>query len=83
MGLVRQGRVDTMGTHAQRALMEGRTVFVCQIRGPMSHSPKLTRPIPDAAEVIEQVERTGWHLDKMDSLVYENNTTIVCLFRRR
>ncbi len=82
MGFIKQAKSNTISEDAARARDEGRSVFVTQIRGPMSHSPALSRPIPQAAESIEAVEEQGWRLDKMDSLVYNNNTTLVCLFRR-
>lgn len=83
MGFVKDTKASSMAASAARAIEEGHYVFVAQIRGPVSHSPKLSRAIPDAAEMIEAIERQGWALSKFDSLVYDNNTTLVCLFRRR
>lgn len=81
MGFMKTAKADSLAEDAARSKTEGHRVFVAQIRGPMSHSPKLSRQIPDAAEMIEAIEEQGWQLDKMDSLVYSDNTTIVCLFR--
>lgn len=83
MGFIRQAKADKMGEDAKRALEEGRTVFIAQFRGDISHSPALTRPIAGVAESIESVEAEGWHLDQFTSVPYKDNMTVVCLFRRK
>lgn len=49
----------------------------------MSHSPKLSRPIQDIAEIMEGGEAVGWKLDQFTSVPYDGNMTITCLFRRQ
>ena len=56
MGLIKQSKQDSAANDAARAKAEGHSVFVYQFRGAFSHSPKLSRPIPDIAEMIEGVE---------------------------
>lgn len=81
MGLIKQAKANTMADHAARARQEGRKVFVAQLRGGMGHSPKLSRPIQDVAEMIEGIEAKGWKLDQFTSVPYDGNMTVTCLFR--
>lgn len=81
MGAIKDIKAQSLSADARRARVEGRTVFVAQIRGPVRHSPSLTRVIPDAAEVIEAIEAQGWFLDKMNGIDHKNNTTLFVLFR--
>jgi hypothetical protein len=82
MGFIKEAKADTFAKSAQRAAEEGHKVFVAQFRGAMAHSPALSRPVQDAAEMIESVEAQGWTLDKMTGLEWHNNITLICLFRR-
>lgn len=83
MGIVRQARADSMTARAREAAAEGHTVFLVQLRGSVSHSPSLSRPISGVAEQIEAIEGEGWRLDKFTSVPWKNNMTVVCLFRRQ
>ena len=83
MGVFKESKADSMVTHAKRAAQEGRSVFVAQFRGGVSHSPQLSRPISGVAEMIEGVEAAGWRLDQFTSVPYDNNMTVTCLFRRQ
>lgn len=82
MGIAKQVKQDSAAGAARRAREEGHTVFVYQCRGAMSHSPTLSRPVQDVAEMIEGIESEGWQLDRMDSNIYDRNVTIIGLFRR-
>lgn len=82
MGFMKKAKSDAMGDDARRAREEGRTVFIAQFRGAISHSPALTLPIAGAAESIEGVEAEGWRIDQFTSVPYKDNMTVVCLFRR-
>lgn len=82
MGIFKDAKSDSMASHAKRAAAEGRKVFVAQFRGAVSHSPKLSRPVADVAEMIEAVEEEGWRVDQFTAVPYDNNMTITILFRR-
>lgn len=82
MGIFKDAKSDTMASHARRAAAEGRQVFVAQFRGAVSHSPKLSRPVQDVAEMIEAVEAEGWRTDQFTAVPYDSNMTITILFRR-
>jgi hypothetical protein len=83
MGWIKKAKADSLASDAKRALDEGHTVFVAQLRGSVSHSPTLSRPIPGVAEMIESVESLGWRLNQFTSVPYKDNMTTVCLFRLR
>lgn len=82
MGM-RDRRADSMAEHAARAIQEGRSVFIGQFRGSVSHTAELSRPISGVAEMIEAVEAQGWQVDQFTSVPYNDNMTVVCMFRRR
>lgn len=82
MGFIKQAKGDSMADDARRAVAEGRSVFIAQFRGAMSHSPALSRPIAGIAEMIEAVEAEGWRVDQFTSVPYKDNMTVTCLFRR-
>jgi hypothetical protein len=81
MGIMKQAKADSMATKAKVALGQGHKIFVVQLRGGYGHTPALSRPVQDVAEQIEAIEAAGWRLDHMESLLYKNNLTTVCLFR--
>jgi hypothetical protein len=81
MGFIKQAKADNFASSAKRAAEEGHQVFVVQFRGAMMHSPALSRPVQDAAEMIESVEANGWQLDKMTGIEWHDNITLICLFR--
>lgn len=70
-----------MSSNAARARDEGRSVFIVQLRGAASHSPRLSSVVPGVAEQIEAIEAQGWRLDQFTSVPYEDNITTTCLFR--
>ncbi len=82
MGFIKDSKSTTMGDHAKRAADEGRSVFVAQFRGAASHSPSLSRPVADVAEMIEAVEAQGWKMDQFTAVPWDKNMTITALFRR-
>ena len=81
VGFIKDSKASTLAGDARRARTEGKTVFVAQLRGPLSHTAALTRVIPDAAEMIQAIEAEGWYLDKMNGIDHKNNTTLFVLFR--
>ncbi|WP_326806047.1 hypothetical protein OIE49_36545 [Streptomyces sp. NBC_01788] len=63
MGWIKDAKADMIRQDAERAINEGRTVFVCRInqgfmQGNMSGS------LSGVAEQIEAVEALGWQLDQ-------------------
>ena len=54
----------------------------CSSAVSFSHSPALSRPVQDTAEMIESVEAHGWQMDKMTGIEWHDNITLICLFRR-
>jgi hypothetical protein len=82
MGFIKDSKSNAIAQHARRAVEEGRTIFLAQFRGSIGHSPSLTRPIADVAEMIEAVESLGWRVSEFTSVPYKDNMTVVCLFRR-
>jgi hypothetical protein len=80
MGLL--GSVAGMqAKRAASAMRDGHRVHVVQIRGSVSHTAKLSRPIDGAAEQIEAIEAEGWRLDHFSAVPYRRNMTLTCLFR--
>ena len=69
---------------ASRAREEGRTVFLYKFNIPGS-TGIFSGPVPDAAEVIEAVENTGWSLAQMTfaETSRKNHGAMLLLFRRR
>ena len=64
MGFIKDVKTSTAASHAARAIQEGRSVFLYRMAVPVSN-PKFSAPVSGAAEVIESVERQGWHLQEM------------------
>lgn len=81
MGFIKQAKADSMAASAQRAIVEGRKVFVVQIRGAMHNTLAMSHPVADVAEQIEAIEAVGWRLDQLTAVPYKDNITNVCLFR--
>jgi hypothetical protein len=82
MGFVKESKASNMAAHARRAMDEGHRVFVAQLRGALGHSPSLSRPVQDVAEMIEAIESIGWELEQFTSVPFKKNMTTTCLFRR-
>lgn len=82
MGFIKEAKANNMAGDAKRAAEEGRTVFVAQFRGAVSHSPSLSRPIGGVAEMIEAVEAEGWRVDQFTAFPYKDNMTVAVMFRR-
>ncbi|GIH79085.1 hypothetical protein Plo01_55140 [Planobispora longispora] len=67
---------------ARQAHREGRSVFVARLRS--KHGKTNPWAAPDAAELIEGVEREGWGLSHMaESLAGDVVPQMTCVFRRR
>jgi hypothetical protein len=67
---------------ARRAYQEGRTVFVSRLRSKQEKANAWA--VPEAAELIEDIEREGWELSHMsDALLGDYFSQMTCIFRRR
>ncbi len=80
--MIKDTKTSIAGSHAARAVQEGRTVLLYRYDVP-SASSGFSGPISGAAEVIESIERAGWQLSNM---AYDGkqarNGAVVVLFRR-
>ncbi|GAA3569474.1 hypothetical protein GCM10022419_057980 [Nonomuraea rosea] len=66
---------------ARRAYQEGHEIFVSRLRV----KPENMRAwaVPDAADLIEGVERQGWQLSHMsENLIGDAFPLMTCIFRR-
>jgi len=64
MSLIKDAKAATLAREAQRAIEEGRWVFICRINNPaLSH--QMSGSVSGVAEQIEAVERCGWWLHHM------------------
>ena len=61
MGWIKDAKANMLITEAQRAVVEGRTVFAPKLNTPVSqHS--MSGSVAGWAEMIEAVESAGWRL---------------------
>lgn len=82
MPLIRR-KADVVAADAQRALAEGRTVFVCRYWDEVM-SFQGTGSIAGAAQAIEDVESIGWELEQASySWVPEKHRGVQILVFRR
>lgn len=65
MGFVKDVKVSKIAGEAQRAIQEGRSVFLCRINVGMTDAGASGTVAGGAAEIIEGVESAGWRLDQM------------------
>lgn len=64
MAWVKDTKVAVITKHAERAIQEGRVVFLARINVGMTDAG-MSGPVTGAAEQIEAVEAVGWRLDQM------------------
>lgn len=65
MGFLKDVKTDKIAGEAQRAIQEGRSVFLCRINVGMTDAGGSGTVGGGAAEIIESVEGIGWRLDQM------------------
>lgn len=65
MGFIKDVKTNKIGGEAQRAIQEGRTVFLCRINVGMTDAGGSGTVGGGAAEIIESIEALGWRLDQM------------------
>jgi len=83
MGFLKDVKVNTITQHAERALAEGRFVFLARINVPVGDLTGFSGPVSGVAEQIEAVERTGWALQQMSYIQGKGHIQGFYLFRRR
>ena len=66
MGWIKDAKAEAISKEAQRALDEGRTVFVCRVNQGSLQS-NYSGSLSGVAEQIEAVEALGWKLIKRPS----------------
>ncbi|MEV4380341.1 hypothetical protein [Streptosporangium sp. NPDC049644] len=67
---------------ARQAYQEGRMVFVSRLR--IKYRGSLACSTPEAADLIEGIEREGWTLSHMSESVFADAVTqMACIFHRR
>jgi hypothetical protein len=65
MGFIKDVKTNKIGADAQRAIQEGRSVFLCRINVGMTDAGASGTVGGGAAEIIESVEALGWQLEQM------------------
>lgn len=83
MGFLKDVKVSTISQHAQRALEEGRYVFLARINNPVGDVHFSSGPVSGVAEQIEAIERVGWALQQMSYVQGKGHIEGFYLFRRR
>lgn len=63
MGWLKDAKANVMRGEAERAISEGRRVFVCRINQGVMQS-NWSGPLSGVAEQIEAIEELGWVLDQ-------------------
>lgn len=63
MGIFKDAKSNMLTTEAERAIAEGRTVYVPKLNTPAT-AAGLSGAVPGWAEMIEAVEAVGWRLDQ-------------------
>ena len=82
MGLIKDNKAATAGAHAARSASEGHTVLLYRFDVPWS-SGGSSGPVSGAAEVIEEIEMEGWHLDQFAyDRAQSKNGAVLLVFRR-
>ncbi|MFF7158116.1 hypothetical protein [Streptomyces sp. NPDC008139] len=82
MGFIKDVKVQTMKTEAQKAIDAGQHVFVCRInQGALQ--PNWSGPLVAVAEQIEAIEGLGWALDQ-STFAHDNkgHASAFLIFRR-
>lgn len=83
MGMFKDVKVATITQHAERALQEGRFIFLARINVPINDLAGFSGPVSGVAEQIEAVERAGWTLREMSYIQGKGHIQGFYLFRRR
>ncbi|WP_330342354.1 hypothetical protein [Streptomyces sp. NBC_00557] len=82
MGWIKDAKANMIKEHAQRAVTEGRTVFVCRVNQGVLQS-NFSGPLSGVAEQIEAVEELGWQLDQASfSHDHKDHASAFLTFRR-
>lgn len=82
MGLIKDTKAASAGAHAARSAKEGHTVLLYRFDVPWS-SGGFSGPVSGAAEVIEEIEREGWHLDQFAyDRAQSKHGAVLLVFRR-
>lgn len=63
MGFIKDAKQNMVRTEAERAIVEGRRVYVPMLNTPATHGG-MSGSIPGWAEMIEAVEEAGWVLSE-------------------
>lgn len=84
MGFIRETKKTWVRDDAQKAWDDGLTVFVAQLNAPFTGSSHGSGSggIRDWAEMIQEVESIGWHLNQWSLVNHERDMYAVPLFRR-
>ncbi|MGW4567074.1 hypothetical protein ACWEN3_33330 [Streptomyces sp. NPDC004561] len=83
MGWIKEAKANAIKEHAQRAIAEGRTVFVCRVNQGALQS-NFSGPLSGVAEQIEAVEELGWQLDQASfSHDHKDHASAFLIFRRQ
>ncbi|WP_036453699.1 hypothetical protein [Mycolicibacterium smegmatis] len=83
MGFIKDAKANMLREEAQRAIQQGRTVFVAMLNTPITHHT-MSGSVAGWAEMIESVEACGWHLaDWSVAMDAKGRPQAYPLFRRR
>jgi hypothetical protein len=83
MGMIKNAKAAVISTEAQRAVDEGRTVFVCRINQGVTQID-WSGSLSGVAEQIEAIEKLGWQLDQCTfAQDKKDHTSAFLIFRRR
>jgi hypothetical protein len=83
MGMIKNVKAALMTTEAQRAVDEGRTVFVCRINQGATQID-MSGSLSGIAEQIEAIENLGWQLDQCTfAQDKKDHTSAFLIFRWR
>ncbi|MBD0743915.1 hypothetical protein BG418_20290 [Streptomyces sp. CBMA152] len=82
MGWIKDAKAEAISKEAQRAIDEGRTVFVCRVNQGALQS-NFSGSLSGVAEQIEAIEAVGWQLDQASfSHDHKDHASAFLIFRR-
>lgn len=82
MGFIKDAKIATMRTEAQKAIDAGRIVFACRINQGALQS-NWSGPLVSVAEQIEAIEELGWALDQCTfAHDHKGHASAFLIFRR-
>lgn len=82
MGWIKDAKAEAISKEAQRALDEGRTVFVCRVNQGSLQS-NYSGSLSGVAEQIEAIEAQGWQLDQASfSHDHRDHASAFLIFRK-